>query len=129
MNRKTFHFEKLDVWQQARELIREIYQITSDFPKSDIFGLTAQIRRAAVSVANNLAEGTSRTSLKEQGHFTGLAHGSLSEVACDLILAVDLNFLPEAEASPLLAKAYNLSIRLHNLRESQFTRANTSKNH
>lgn len=124
MKRRTFTFERLDVWQQARTLVKEVYDLTASFPKSESYGLVSQLRRAVVSVANNLAEGTTRNSFKEQAHFTSLAHSSLSEVACDLLLSLDLQFSSSLETEPLLEKVYDLSIRIHNLRQSQINRIN-----
>lgn len=121
--RKPFPFEKLEVWQSARQLVKEVYQNTRTFPKEELFGLTSQLKRASISVANNLAEGSARSSLKDQAHFTGISHGSLMETACDIILANDLGFLAQDKADSLLTQAYDLSIRIHNLRESQLRRA------
>jgi len=64
-----FGFEKLEVWKEAKVLAVEIYQLTSDFPNTEQFGLVSQLRRASVSISSNLAEGTSRISKKEQAHF------------------------------------------------------------
>ncbi|HEY1080747.1 MAG TPA: four helix bundle protein, partial [Prosthecobacter sp.] len=88
--RKQFPFEKLEVWQDARRLVGAVYQETKDFPKSELYGMTSQINRAAVSVANNLAEGAARASMKDQAHFSNQAYGSLMETASDLIIATDL---------------------------------------
>lgn len=121
--RKPFPFEKLEVWQSARQLVKEVYQNTRTFPKEELFGLTSQLKRASVSVANNLAEGSVRSSLKDQAHFTGISHGSLMETACDIILANDLGLLAQDKADSLLTQAYDLSVRIHNLRESQLRRA------
>ncbi len=121
--RKPFPFEKLEVWQSARLLVKNVYQNTKRFPKEETFGLTSQLKRASVSIANNLAEGSARSSFKDQAHFTSLAHGSLMETACDVILATDLGFISDAEAAPLLDTAYDLSVRIHNLRQSQLKRA------
>ena len=90
MSRTLFPFEKLRVWQSAREFVKEIYFVTRSFPASEMYGLTSQLNRAAVSVAANLAEGSSRTSRKDQAHFSQLAYSSLMEVASLIILSVDL---------------------------------------
>ena len=120
--RKQFPFEKLEVWQAARVLVKEVYQNTRAFPKEELFGLTSQLKRASVSVANNLAEGSARASLKDLAHFSSQSHGSLMETACDLILASDLGFMAQVEVDRLLDQAYDLSVRIHNLRESQLRR-------
>jgi len=121
--RKQFPFEKLEVWQEARKLVVEVYQCTRRFPKEEQFGLTSQLTRAAVSVANNLAEGSGRSSLKDKAYFTNLAHGSLMETASDLIIATDLEFTNVQETDPILHQAYDLAVRIHNLRDSQLRRA------
>lgn len=121
--RKEFPFEKLEVWQDARKLVRSVYGCTESFPSSERFGLTSQLRRSAVSVANNLAEGSGRSSLKDQAHFSNQAYASLMETACDLILATDLKFSVAEEVDPILNQTYDLSVRVHNLRESQLRRA------
>lgn len=121
--RKQFPFEKLEVWQDARKLVTGVYKCSRSFPKDERFGLTIQMTRAAVSVANNLAEGSGRSSLKDQAHFSNQAHGSLMETASDLIIATDLGFTTAETADPLLDQAYDLAIRIHNLRDSQLRRA------
>lgn len=121
--RKQFPFEKLEVWQDARKLVVSVYQCSSTFPRDERFGLTSQLTRAAVSVANNLAEGCGRSSLKDQAHYSSQAHGSLMETASDLIVATDLQFTTANETDPLLDQAYDLAIRIHNLRDSQLRRA------
>lgn len=121
--RKEFPFEKLEVWQDARKLVRSVYQCAEVFPSTERFGLTSQITRAAVSVANNLAEGSGRSSLKDQAHFSSQAYSSLMETACDLILSNDLGFTSGDSTDPILNQAYDLSVRIHNLRESQLRRA------
>ena len=92
---KQYTFEKLDVWQDSRKLIKRVYQITQSFPVEEKYGLTSQIRRAAVSITSNLAEGSSRQSLKDQARFSILSYGSLMEVLNQLIIAVDLQYLDE----------------------------------
>ena len=126
MNRKPFPFEKLEVWQDARVLVASVYQQTRSFPKTEMFNLVSQLNRAAVSVASNLAEGSVRGSLKDQAHFSNLAYGSLMEGACQIILSGDLGFIPAENAEPLLGTMQDLSVRIHNLRESQLRRASAS---
>src|SRR4051812_4844383 len=91
--RHVYPFEKLRVWQDARKLLKALYPLTRRFPRSEIYGLVSQINRAAVSVAANIAEGSSRMSRKHQAHFSEIAYGSLMELACLLIVSVDLEFL------------------------------------
>ena len=121
--RKQVPFEKLEVWQDASKLVVGVCQCSRGFPKDERFGLTSQMTRAAVSVANNLAEGCGRSSLKDQAHFSNQAHGSLMETASDLIIATDLGFSSAQETDPLLDQAYDLAVRIHNLRDSQLHRS------
>jgi four helix bundle protein len=85
--------ERLEVWQTAVDFVVTIYKETEGFPKEEKFGLTSQIRRAAVSVAANIAEGAGRDSAKEFGHFLSNAQGSVSEIATELLIAHRLSFL------------------------------------
>jgi four helix bundle protein len=85
-------YHKLLVWQRARELVREIYKLTAKFPKSELFGLTSQMRRAAVSVVANIVEEHSRykKSRKEALQFFSIAEGSLAELEAHLEIALDV---------------------------------------
>ena len=89
-----FTFEKLRVWQEAREWVRGIFGMVKSFPVEEKYGLSNQLTRSAVSVAANLAEGSSRTSAKDQAHFSQLAYSSLMESACLLLLAGDQEWIP-----------------------------------
>jgi four helix bundle protein len=88
-----YAFETLDVWQKSRILVKEIYKSTSTFPSEEKYGLTSQLRRAAVSVSSNIAEGSTRWSKKDQARFYEIAFGSLIEVLNQFILATDLEFI------------------------------------
>ncbi len=114
-----YPFEKLRVWGSARELVRHIYAATKAFPKAELYGLTSQVNRASISIAANLAEGSSRTSRKDQAHFSQIAYGSLMELACLLILAVDLGFLNPAGEEKLRAEIDSVSRQVNALRNSQ----------
>lgn len=88
-----YSFEKLDVWQDARKFVTEIYKTTNNFPTEEKFGLCSQLQRAAVSVVSNIAEGTSRLSDKEKIRFVEIAYGSLMEVYCQLSVSLDLQYI------------------------------------
>jgi four helix bundle protein len=122
--RQKYPFEKLHVWQAARVLAKEIYLTTSKFPQSELYGLTSQCNQAAVSVAANLAEGSSRRSRKDQAHFSEIAYGSLMELACLLILSNDLGILPNACEEILRDSIERLSLQLNALHRSQRARIN-----
>jgi len=87
----------LNVWQESRKLVSEIYSLTSKFPKDEIYSLSSQIKRAAVSIPSNIAEGAARNSNKEYIHFLYIAMGSLAELDTQLTLAMDLKFITEKE--------------------------------
>lgn len=93
----SFRFEKLIVWQEARLLVKEVYKITANFPKSETFGLTDQLRRAAVSILLNLAEGANRNSDKEKSRFFEMSHTSIDEVVTGFFVALDLGYITQSE--------------------------------
>lgn len=116
---KTYSFEKLDCWQHARKLAVWIYQTTRKFPADERFGIVSQMRRAAISVASNIAEGTSRKTHKDQSHFSVIAYSSTIELLNDLILSDDLGFISGgqyAEGRLLIEKQTQL---IAGLRKSQ----------
>ena len=90
---EIFQFERLNAYQFSRQLVKNIYELTKLFPQEEKFGLISQIRRAAVSIPSNLAEGSGRRSPKDQLHFFEIAFGSALEVYCQLTLAEDLGFI------------------------------------
>ena len=91
------HYD-LDVWKKSIDLVKEIYEISKFFPKEEIYGLTSQIRRAAVSIPSNIAEGASRQSNKEFIQFLYIALGSSSEVETQIIIAKELSFIKDIES-------------------------------
>lgn len=88
----------LDVWKKSMESVIEIYRITGSFPKTEIYGLTNQLRRAAVSIPSNIAEGAARNSDKEFIHFLYIALGSLSETETQIIIASSLGYLKKNQS-------------------------------
>jgi four helix bundle protein len=86
-------FKQLKVWEKAHRLALDVYRATREFPSEERFGLTIQLRRAAVSVPSNIAEGCGRAGNKELAHFMSMAAGSVSEVEYQLLLARDLGFV------------------------------------
>ncbi|HNM31170.1 MAG TPA: four helix bundle protein [Chitinophagales bacterium] len=89
------NYKELIVWQKSIMLVKSIYNVSSQLPSDEKFGLISQIRRCAVSIPSNIAEGASRTSNKEFAHFLEIAYGSSFELETQLLLCVDLNFLPK----------------------------------
>ena len=114
-----FSFEKLEVWKCSVDLTKSIYGLTNNFPENEKFGLISQLRRAAISVSSNLAEGTSRNTNKDKAHFTTMAYSSLMEVLNQLILSKELNFISENDYEKLRGIISKISNMLNALRKVQ----------
>jgi four helix bundle protein len=95
-------YRDLIVWQKAMALVKAVYLRSGTFPRTEIYGLTSQIRRAAVSIPSNIAEGQGRNFDREFSHFVSNALGSLMEVETQLLIAQDLGYLSKAELNQLL---------------------------
>lgn len=95
-------FRRLEVWQEGRKLVKHVYSETAVIPKAELFGLTSQMRRAAISVAANIAEGRGKNNDRELNRYLGIALGSATELECLAVLGEDLGFLPEARAKLLV---------------------------
>ena len=95
--------ERLDLWKKAIDFVVEVYKATENFPKEEKFGLTSQVRRAAVSIPVNIAEGAGRRSSKEFVYFLSNAQGSASEVETELLIANRLGYLNDTKFSELRA--------------------------
>lgn len=105
----------LKVWQESKDLVTHIYALTSKFPKEEIYSITAQIKRAAISIPSNIAEGAARDSNKEYIHFLYISLGSVAELDTQLIIAKDLNFLNENEFNEISEKLNNIGKMLSGL--------------
>lgn len=119
---KIYSFETLDVWKESRELVVRIYKLTSGFPNEEKFGLISQMRRAVISVSSNLAEGSSRQSLKDQARYSEISFGSLMELLSETILSFDLNFITDAEFFELRKRYDSIGSKLTGLKDSQIKR-------
>lgn len=121
-----FSFQKLNVWQEAKKLVVDVYQLLDEFPKFEKYALCDQIRRAVVSVPSNIAEGSGRKSLKEQIRFLEISYGSLMETYNQLLIAIDLTYITEESVEAIkpridfVAKMINgLSVSYSNKLEEQ----------
>jgi four helix bundle protein len=121
-------YEDLIVWQKAKAFASEIYRATEPFPKTEIYGLTSQLRRAAVSVASNIAEGQGRLTRGEFCHFLGQARGSLLEVETQVSTSLDLHFLKEDEFHDLQHRSLEVRRLLNGLIESMRVRVPVTGN-
>ena len=125
MKMHKYSFEKLEIWDDIRKLVKNIYKLTGKFPDKERFGLSSQLQRAIISVSSNIAEGSSRTSYKDQAHFTQIAYGSLLEVISQLTAAKDLNYIDDDKYISTREEIDKLSPRIASLRNSQLRRHNS----
>jgi four helix bundle protein len=98
------NYKNLIVWQKAREVVRDIYLLSEKFPKSESFGLIQQLRRAAISISSNIAEGAGRSTSIDFCRFIDIANGSAFEAESQLLLAFDLNYISESELDEAVSK-------------------------
>ena len=101
---KTKSFKDLVVWQKSYKLVLEIYKMTKNFPRTETYGLSQQIRKASVSIPSNIAEGYGRKHKAEYKQFLSIAYGSLLEVETQYLLAVDLRYVSKCEIIENLLK-------------------------
>jgi four helix bundle protein len=115
---KKFSFEKLDVWKLTKKFTVELYQITQRFPDTEKFGLVSQLRRAAISISSNIAEGSSRKGSKDQARFYVIAFSSSIEVLNQLIISHELGFLTDEEYKKLRTELETITAMLNRLHDS-----------
>jgi four helix bundle protein len=111
----VFKFGKLEVWQEAMSLVGEVYSLTQAFPKEEQYGLVSQLRRSAVSIPSNIAEGTGRSSDKDFLHFVFMARGSLVELVTQIKIAGNLKLLTNKEMNRLVSYCERLHAKISNL--------------
>ena len=105
---------RLEAWKLSRTLVTEIYKLTKSFPKEEVFGLSEQIRRSAVSIPSNIAEGAARSGSKEFAQFLSIARGSSSELETQMLIAADLGYIKENDPIfALLNRVSRLLTGLH----------------
>jgi four helix bundle protein len=100
-NAKVRHYKELNIWQKGMHLTKSVYELTAQFPAEEKFGLSAQMRRAAVSVPSNIAEGQARSGTREFLQFLSHASGSLAELETQILLSLDLGFCGESLTDPI----------------------------
>jgi four helix bundle protein len=115
---KISSFKDLIVWQKSIQLVKQVYKLTSIFPSDEKFGLISQLRRAAVSVPSNIAEGQARRTTGDFVHFISHAEGSIAEVDTQLIIAVELGFCSHAQAETCAGLVVEIRKMLNALRRS-----------
>ena len=112
---KIKNFRELDVWKLAMEIIVDIYEYTKTFPKEEIYGLVSQMRRSAVSIASNIAEGFNRYHNKEYRQFLYIALGSCAELETQIEVSVPLGYIIQTERDKIIEKLDHESRMLRNL--------------
>ncbi len=113
-----YGFEKLSVWQNARELLKKIYLLTRSFPNEEKFVFVTQIRRSALSISSNIAEGSSRLTLRDQAHFYNTAYSSAIELVNQLIIANDLDFISTEQYRQIRTDIELITNQINALRNS-----------
>ena len=114
-------YRNLEVWQKAMDLVVNCYQIAKSFPKSEVYGLTSQLQRAAVSIPSNIAEGRERQYKKEFIQHLSIAYGSLAELETHILIAERLNYLDTNKVKQVLDKTAEVGRMLNGLRKSLTT--------
>ena len=102
------NYNNLQIWQEAMDLVEDIYKLTVSFPSEEKFGLVSQMTRAAVSIPSNIAEGTGRNSDKDFAHFISIAIGSLYELNTQIVLSERLGYINQSQSQELQKKLDNL---------------------
>jgi four helix bundle protein len=116
---KSFHdYRDLEVWQKAMQVVKQVYLLTEGFPPSGLYGLTSQMRRAAISIPANIAEGWGRRYTADFIHFLLQANGSRTEPETLLMLSVEINLCPQEAAQAILEELQILGKQLNNLERS-----------
>lgn len=113
----TYYFEKLDVWKDSQDFAVKIYNVTSKYPKEEIYGLVSQIRRATVSISSNIAEGVSRETNKDKARFLVISYSSAIEVLNQLMLSESLGFIDKVELDNLRLDVEKITNKLHSLKK------------
>ncbi|HCS19407.1 MAG TPA: four helix bundle protein [Bacteroidetes bacterium] len=115
---KTYSFEKLIAWKEGRILVKLIYKVTKSFPKDEQYGMTSQLRRAALSITNNIAEGSGRTTVDDQKNFYKMAYSSTMEVLNCCIAASDQEYITEETLINIREQIDKTAFLITKLRES-----------
>ena len=116
-----YDYKKLDVYQEAKTLVKMVYSLLKKFPKEEQYALCDQLRRAVISVPSNISEGFGRYSTKEQIHFFEIAYGSLREIDCQMDIACDLGYISITELQEIANQINKTSAILAGIRNKRLT--------
>jgi len=117
MGKKIKSFRDLDVWNKGMEVVKEVYDVSRKFPREEMYGLTSQIRKCAISIPSNIAEGFQRKSRKEYKYFLSVALGSCAELETQVEISLMLDYINSETRSKLLSKVVHAARMLENLRK------------
>jgi four helix bundle protein len=112
------NYRELVIWQKSMDLVELVYKLTASFPKEEVFGLKSQLRRAAISIPSNIAEGQGRRTTREFLQFLSIGNGSLREVETQTDIALRLNYISQPQYAQLVDLANEISRLYHGLRAS-----------
>jgi four helix bundle protein len=115
------NFKELKIWQMSREFVKDIYDLTTHFPQEELYVLTSQMRRAAISIPSNISEGAGRNSDKEFARFIDIARGSSFEIETQMYLSFDQKYISEEELNHQLEKLQKIQKMLFNFRSTILT--------
>ncbi len=116
--KKTFRFEKLDIWNASVQYAKNIYIITNKLPKTELFGLISQLKRASLSISSNIAEGSGSTTINDFTHYLDISIKSTTETVSQLLFAVEMNYLKDSEINPLYEEGEILIKRIQSFKKS-----------
>jgi len=111
-------FKELDVWKKAMSLVTSVYLLTKQFPKEEMYGLTSQVRRCAVSIPSNIAEGRGKRSTKDFIRYLNIAYGSSAELETQILIAQNLGFITVETAEPIQSQIAEINRMLNGLLQS-----------
>ena len=109
-----FKFQKLEIYQLAKEIVKFNYRLTKDYPNEEKYALVQQMNRSAISIPSNIAEGSSRRSDKERIHFLNIAYGSLMELTCQMEISLELGYIDQSVYNEYIKLVNNLSVKMNN---------------
>ena len=123
MNEAKYSYKNLDVYKESKVLVKMVYGLLKQFPQEEQYALCDQLRRAVISVSSNIAEGSGRTSMKDQAHFLEIAFGSLMEVDCQMDIACDLEYITQEDLSKICIQISRVAAMLSALRNKCLQRS------
>ena len=126
MNEPKYSYKNLDVYKESKALVKMVYGLLKQFPKEEQYALCDQLRRSVISVPSNVAEGSGRTSMKDQAHFIEMAYGSLMEVECQIDIAYDLSYISQDNINRVEELIGVVAALLSGLRNKYLSSLNTN---